>query len=205
MYARLLMSIAVLNVAVVANGDIAAHYSEVWSGALPGSGLLASQWEIVVTVSDPWGWSDDWTSAGLELELAGATFYQDPLNDGNPPNPDWFDGGDSLYTSFYTSPGDWPNAAYDGGIVGIAQDNDTPTMLDTLWFDTIDTGNGDFVLTRFTVIPDDQQNPDWGGVGEFRYTCQSEDGAVFSMDLWIPEPGALALLALGGAAALRRR
>lgn len=209
MFRLLIATIAMLAVATVARGSGTAYIEEVRPlSPLPDSGLLACTWDIHMVLTDtPSMGSDDWSAAGLYLSVTGGTFFHDPLYDDNPPNPDNFAASpDSEFTSFYTSPGDWPNAPYDGGIVGVATDDDTDLALYTEWFDVIDIGNGDFVVARVTVIPDDQLHPNAHTQGIFRYSVvHSESLYDLPIDVWcIPEPGTFALLLLGAGAALRR-
>ena len=197
---RILVAIAVLTVVATAYGDwmIASH--ELWSaGTLPGSGLPYVSYRILVDVlAEP---GDEWTAAGLDLELNGGTFYQDPLG-AHPPNPALFPVFPDLeLDSYYTSPGDYPNTAFDGHLVGIASTDDTDTVLDTDWFDTIDSGNGEFVIAQITVLPTD---PDWIGTGRLDYAGRHSGGTLSSYAFTIPEPATLFLLGLGVLAVVRR-
>ena len=193
----LLALVIAVVVAGVAAADITAWHTSPTAVTL-GAGE-AWYFDIHVTV-DP---GDSWTAGGLDLAAIHGTFYQDLL-DANPPNPAWFDQfPDAEFTSFYTSPGDWPNTAYNGQIVGIASSNDTDQMLDTDWFDTIDAegpAGGDFMVARVTVLG---SSDDAAVYGQFQYA--SVQNTTLQTLYFVPEPVGLALFALGGLLAFRRR
>jgi hypothetical protein len=213
MLKKLIVTAAVLAIVTAANATISAGWGE-WSTGTLTTGDDYFSYRITVDVTDtppddPHGWTpgpDDWTAAGIELGVTGGIFYHDPVNDGNPPNPSFFAYvPDSEFTSYWTSPADFPNTDYSGTAAGIASTADTTTLLDTDWFDTIDTGNGTFVIGQITVLPDDPASwdPMVGLSGMMQYAARNSGGHLF--ELIIPEPGTLALLALGGLALIRRR
>jgi len=186
-------------------------------GTLPNAGTPYFNLRLAVRVTDgpdP-GDPDDWTAAGLTVALNGPVhFLQDAANDGDPPNPVFFTVPgfeDSEYTSYFTSPADYPNGPYVGAQVGFAARTETPTTMAVDFFDTVDTGNGDFYLTQLTIVPDDPDDPgfmdfgNWGGEGTLLYAAANTGGELFEYNFVIPEPGSLALLALGGLALIRRR
>ncbi len=181
----------------------AGHY--LWeSGALPDSGEAFVSYRVWVDVSSSPGvpGEDDWTAAWLDAELTGGIFYQNTDVGANPPNPAYFESyPDAEYDTYYTSPGDYPNRDYDGAIVGIAG-YDSPTTLWTGWFDTIDTGNGNFVIAQFTVLPAES---DWILTGHLEYAARHTAGELFYHYFTIPEPATLSLLGLGVLAGVRRR
>jgi hypothetical protein len=152
-----------------ANGTVTASH-QMWSeGALAASGDAYVAYRICVDVTDTAGLgSDDWTSATLEVDLIGGVFYQQVFSDDPPPPifdppPDWD------FDSYYTSPGDYPNWDYQGDVVFVTRKDDTATRLDTDWHDLIDTGNGSFVVTQATILPDGSD--DWFAAGRLTYTA----------------------------------
>jgi hypothetical protein len=210
---KLLATAAMLAFVAAANATITASFSEWASGTLT-TGAAYTSYRIYVQLSDtppdePHGWTagpDDWTASGLDLDLSlgGGVFYQDALG-ANPPNPDVFPSfPDAEYDSYYTSPGDYPNTTYSGAVVGIASTADTPTQLDTDWFDTATVENppghtAQFVIAQFTILGEH----DLLGIGSDVYAARNSGGVLFT--LIIPEPGSLALLGLVGLALFRPR
>ena len=197
MLKKLLATTVVLAMVAVANADITASWTETPTAGTLADGRAVDVYQIMVTVEP----TDDWTTAGLVLDVVGSTFHQAEFS-GNPPNPGLWPVPfpDLEFDTFYTSTADWPTAAYDGGIVGFAVSNDTDTQLATDWFDTADGGDGtDMVIAQFGVIADTSYTLQ----GELLYGAVATGGQLFSMI--IPEPGTLALLALGGLALIRRR
>ena len=186
-------------------------------GVLPNSGTPYFNLRLAVRVTDtPGVGADDWTAGGLDVQLYGPVhFLQDAANDGDPPNPVFFTVPgfeDSEYTSYFTSPGDYPNTGYTGSVVGFAYRDETATTMDVDFFDTIDAGNGDFYLVQLTIVPDNPDDPDfmnfgnWYGEGLLQYAAVNTGGELFDYPFTIiPEPASLALLGLGGLALIRRR
>ncbi len=201
---KIMIAMAVLVITASANATITAgHY--LWeSGTLPDSGEAFVSYRIWVDVGYSPGSpeEDDWWAAGLNADLTGGIFYQDP-HGANPPNPAYFDSYPDLeYDSYYTSPGDYPNTDYYGAYAGGSFPPEDPWELDTDWFDTIDTGNGNFVIAQFTVLPTD---PDWIVTGHVQYASRHSGSEIFDYFFTIPEPATLSLLGLGVLAIARRR
>ncbi len=134
-----------------ARADIAVNRVVYGVGPLLAGGEEYVNYRILVAVSE----LDDWTSAQLSATVTDATFYQSPTGDGNPPDPAGFPAyPDSERTSYYTSPADYPNMSYAGGIVAFnAGPVETTTSLDADWFDVVSTGDGTFVVVQITVLP----------------------------------------------------
>ena len=140
--------------AFAAAASAAEHYAVLISeGNLPESGEYYSQWHIMISL-DP---GEDWVGAELtaDIDPGDGLFYQHPFNDPDPPMPMFFPVfPDSEYTSYYTSPGEWPNTEYQGDIVQIGLKDDTPPQLWAAWFDQVYVpGPGDFVIAQITVLP----------------------------------------------------
>jgi hypothetical protein len=194
---RIFATIPLLAFVAAAQADATVgHYQ--WSAGTLSDGTPYESFRLFVDVTDYAGSPDDWTAAGLDLDITGGTFFQDPLG-GNPPDPSVFPASpDTEFDTYYTSPGDYPNTDYDGDVVGIAGTHDTDTRLDTDWFDTIRSGNGEFVIAQFTVLPDE---PDWTGSGILLYTSYHP---MWEYVFTVPEPVTLSLLGLGVLATLRR-
>lgn len=169
------------------------------NGALPGS----LSFDLVIDVFSSPYYTEDWTAAGVYGTLTDGVFYQDPDNDGNPPDPELFDEYPaSQWTSFYTGPGDWPNLEIPGyREIQFATNEDTATSLYTEWFDVTDTGEGTFTLARVTVIP---EAPDWwlhiDGV-----LARASGDSLYYFAFDVPDPGTGLLLLLGGFTAFVRR
>lgn len=204
---RILAALACATVVSAADATISADWEYFGTETLYWPHETVDIYRIMVDVADTppddsHGWlpgPDDWTAGGLDLAVSGSTFYDDPRG-GNPPNPLWFDILPGIeWDTYYTSPSDWPNEAYSGATVGIAHSADTDVTLDTDWFDVIDSGNGRFVIAQVAVFADAVYSLD----GILHYAAANSGGALFTLP--IPEPGALALLALGAGALRRRR
>ena len=209
MLKKLIATAAVLTVVAAASATITAWHDPAGEPSYTGTLTTGDAYEVYriyaeVTTTPGMTEDDDWTTSGLDIALTGATFFQESVFGGNPPNPALFPSfPDVEWDTYYTSPADYPNTTYDGAIVGIAFSDDTATALNTDWFDTHETGNGVFVLASMTVIAD-APGP-WEGTGLMQYAAADTGGTLFDLPIFIPEPASLALVALGGLALIRRR
>jgi hypothetical protein len=99
-------------------------------------------------VGEIYGDCDDWTAAGLEAELQTGTFFQAALGGDEPPSPETIElSPATAFDTYYSVP------EYEPGALGFAAGpDDTPTSLDADWFDTRDTGCGDYQLVRVTMV-----------------------------------------------------
>lgn len=166
-------------------------------------------YDVVVNVTGtPGVGADDWTACGMTATLTGCRSFVD----NTPWNPPWepfvpF----YFWGSFFTSPEYIPNAI-GFGIVQFAYPDEViegPQLRFGEWFDTADTGNGEYVRHRLTVLCDDACGEECRLHVDFETAAQNIGGTLFpfewSVTVGIPEPGSLALLALGGPALIRRR
>ena len=209
MLKKLLATTSVLVFVAVAGADITGSVVGPSVNVLT-TGDTAYTWDLQVTVTG----SDAWTVAGGPavgvpwINLTGGTFYQDPANDTNPPNPNFFAYfPDSEFTSFYTTHLGYPNTADVGVSPGFAYGpDDLPTSLNADWFWTPDGNDyaGTYSIARFSIIED---TPGAVATGTIDMLVGSRELGVvpFSTTVYTPEPGSLVLLALGGLALIRRR
>jgi hypothetical protein len=149
--------------ALVTAANAATHEAILVSeGYLEETGDYYSQWYICISL-DP---GEDWQAAQMTatIDPSFGVFYQHPFDVyvGNPPDPFWFTiFPDVEYTSYYTSPGDYPNGPYYGSLVAFtpptmypANPYETETFLWAEWYDIVDVpGPGDFVIAQVTVLP----------------------------------------------------
>ncbi len=158
---KLLVLTSLIAVATGASAGISAGVFPYSSGTLS-TGEAYVSFELQVTVTG----DDAWTVAGGPqvgepwIIVTGGTFYHDPVNDTNPPNPAFFEYfPDSEFTSFYTTHLGYPNieGTSPGVSPGFASGPaDTPTALNADWYWT-PNGNdypGTFTIARITIIPD---------------------------------------------------
>ena len=145
---------------LVAGANGAFHYVEwVDSGELPNSGLCFEQYRVRISLDE----GEEWTGAELSAWLSDgdAWFYQHEWFDANPPNPMLFAIFEDLeYTSFYTSPGDWPNTTYQGNLVTVLDEVETPQWIGATWCDDVTVyGPGEFVIAQITLACDEYYCP----------------------------------------------
>ena len=147
--------------AIVATASGATHQAVLVSeGYLQETGEPYSTWQITIALEP----GEDWQAADMNAYMeGGGEFFQHFLDGiGDPPNPILFSAFPDLeYTSYYTSPAEWPNTDYAGDIVYVMKD-DTPMVLTAAWWDTVTvTGPGEFVIAQITVLPWEDQ---WWGL-----------------------------------------
>jgi hypothetical protein len=159
MFRKSIAAILLGAVATVAGAGITADLALYSCGVLSDGVTRYYSYDLQVTVTG----DDAWTVAGAMTvgepwcTVTGGTFYQDPDNDGNPPDPALFQSyPDSEFTSFYTTHTLWPNTDSLSPPPGFAYGpNDTDTELEADWYWMIDGRYypGTFTIARFTVLP----------------------------------------------------
>jgi hypothetical protein len=202
----LFVLLSLVSVVAIASADITTsmNSSAPWVRTIDGQPAYVFRLRINLTPGD------DWTNASIFFQQIHPflTWYQSPSNDGNPPDPSLFGTyPNSQWTSYYTSPADYPTSSYDGGIVGITSISEGGWTLDTDWYDSVTgpLGASGAVIGQFTLR---SSFGSWTGfVGSATGSVGSaQQGSVpFSYDLYVPEPTTVVLLALGGLSLMRRR
>ncbi len=141
-----------------------------------------------------WNSAEDWTSAGLLVDLSQGTFYQDPFGGDGPPNPALISIFPTLEFDTYVGiigdiTGGLPGSATD---LGVWEPFFTDQHINVSWFNTRTDDIGYIKIGNFTVTND--------AIGTWR--IQSA-GVIY--EGIIPEPATLALFSLAVPAMLRRR
>ena len=214
MLGKLLVAMSVLALAVAASADITFGWAAVDNYVDPAGMDLAVDIDAFnaagyVTVDLVMGvgaWT--WTEAYSLATLTDATFFNHPAGDllEMAPNPGMFPAyGVLAFDSFYTGLNDFPNAMGYGDAKAAPGSpiQNTPTVREMRYRDypPLDS-TGEFVTARFTFLP---SSDNWVLCVE-GYINTVEGGVLpYTFSTCIPEPGSLALLALGGLTLIRRR
>jgi hypothetical protein len=216
MFGKLLWPTSILAVAAAASADISPHVEPVYEGFLteyPTTYVYSYDLKVAVPEGDAWTVAGGPAVGEPWIRLYGGVFFQHPMGSDGPPDPDDFPQFPDLrYDTFYTSPLCWPNVedpSWPCFGCGFAYGPiSEPTQLIADWFWTPDGNDypGDFTIARFTVIAP----PDAGPATTYaeisvQVGSLETPPLLFQTTYGIPEPGSLALLALGGLALLRRR
>ena len=137
----------------------------------------------------------------IDASLTAGTFYQDGFGGFVAPNPLFIPSFPALaFDSYVTTPYDYPNVD-DPAVTGAATPGSTEgaaAMSGGIFVAGNTAIDGDFVLVRLTVSADAE------GTATGR-VITTENLSGYDYSITIPEPGTLALLALGGLALIRRR
>jgi len=125
-------------------------------------GPLALTFDLVIEVCD-WHdlWEDDWTDTWTAASLTGDVyFYEYPGFGEDIPQPDLFEFLPELeFDCWYTHPEAFPNTDSPPYGMGFCDDPvNEPQYREACWFDTSNSGNGWYVIARYTVQLPDESN-----------------------------------------------
>ena len=178
------------------------------SGGPAGTTVYSYDMQVTITGSDAWTVGGGPAVGVPWINLAGGTFFQSSIGDANPPDPAFIAVfADIEWTSFYTTHLGYPNVGIQGVAPGFASGPaDTATSLNADWFWTPDASDypGTFTIARFSIIEDTAGVPATGTI-DMQIGSQGVSPFAYTETVVTPEPGSLALLALGGLALIRRR
>ena len=198
MLKKLLATTAVLMFVAVASADVAITLVPVDNTAF--SIQPAYTYDLTVAISG----DDDWTCSNASADVTGGYMWNDIVSlDLNPPV---FPTGDTQFTTFYSIPAGYPNAAnvvFASFAAGPNEDGPPMTHTDADWFDTTNDGDGTYTIARYTIVPD--VDPGWTFHLAGNVVIASTSGQYHPFEFFIPEPSSLVLLALGGLALILLR
>jgi hypothetical protein len=189
----------------LAVGSVTHYVADVDNTDVMGYDFWTFDLHVVIT-GDP---EDDWTSTCADAYLIDCpdccVFYQEPTFGDNVPLPPFFDLIPELeFDCWYTGPDGFPNTN-EAPSIGFAGDVITEDwLLSACWFDTANTGEGDFSIARFTMGGDCCCWDVLRIEGATKIASTGDLLHPFSFTVLFPEPGMLALLGMG-VALIRRR
>jgi hypothetical protein len=208
---KLLPVVAALAATALAAGSIEHWITPVDNAMAPGSDGVEPTFndgtyhtfDLGVTVSGEDDWA--WTDAAATLPDLGDAFFQHIL--GNKfPTPQNFGMFPALeFDCYWTRPGLFPNAADGQGVPGFAGFTEQPQYVQAVWFDAPNSGDGDFVIARYTVRHLSEEVTYLDIDGASKVSSTGDELHSFTFHVAVPEPTSLALLGLGLVLALIRR
>ena len=147
-----------------------------------------------------WEGGADWTSAALVVELTSGDAYQDGFGSDSPPTEAFFPTFPALEYDTYVGilSGEGNGIAGGAGDIGGGALSLNAPQISVSWFNTGTNDTGVVGIGMITLSDDAAGTWTLLSAGETT-TGTVEGGAM------VPEPASLALLGLGGLAALRRR
>lgn len=146
----------ILSCTAVVKADSYAYFEEVDNSAAAADPAWVEGTrtiDLIVVVEDDYPGDDlDWYLCESYVQIIGDTWYEHPFGSDYPPDPDLFELYPALeFDSYYCGADEdlsdgAPRPAF-------LRSTTTPHVKEATWSDWEDTGNGTYVIARFSIIP----------------------------------------------------